>query len=444
MAEVATVMPLHEVPAFRGLKEVAKEFGVEFTLFGGAATRALMYMHYRPGEDFDLFNLTPFTSDIDLWHNGEREDTPNIMQAINETILFAPWCRWALQDADIGKKAAVNRSRSTRVPLRSLALSTLESMEIPTAAIEDLQARRVSFERNEAYRQSDFARKGRDAEIFGLIMALNLLADMRDIAGEGELTEEEEALRWVTAPDAWQELYAPVDTGRLTTRLWHLLASYMARSNPGSSRAADVLIEFAGQSEGLRSAKVDLQGVFFDGQPLSASKMTAAGGFRVPELSPEVVTGVEAQTAFEKICTELQEAGLPAHDLPQIDPAFELIGVVPEITVRGEAGTRYEDGGNPDSVFESWSPADFVHLAWQDDGGAKSDLNPGHLNPAGMTACVLPRVADQSYGWANAAAVGGRFAGGRNWIRVDLQDTTDRGRDAKDKPASILILQSRL
>src|SRR5690242_10552140 len=80
------------------LSEIGRQFGVKFRLHGGVASRLVRRAIGRTVfEPFDLFDLTPFTADVDLLHSGTETQTPDILAAIFFTVPGADCFRWELR-----------------------------------------------------------------------------------------------------------------------------------------------------------------------------------------------------------------------------------------------------------------------------------------------------------------------------------------------------------
>jgi hypothetical protein len=116
---------LQDLAPFDTLGDIAKACKVELTLYGGTASRAAMHHFYRPDEELDIFDLAPFSSDIDLEHSGSGEKTVEILLAIQDLVPFANWFRWSIIDYERADKAAAQRAVSTRIPLREMRTVTI-------------------------------------------------------------------------------------------------------------------------------------------------------------------------------------------------------------------------------------------------------------------------------------------------------------------------------
>jgi hypothetical protein len=430
---------LQDLAAFSGLEEISHTFKVNFSLFGGAATRAWLYTYFSPGIEFDLFDLTPFASDVDISHSGPKEKTADISQAIRETVPFAQWCRWAILDSKSGESAAQNRAMSTWVPMRSLALSTKSATRLPEDLQMDFERCVVNFYRSPVYSASQFAKEGRDVEIFGLLLALNTLADVREIAGEGRLAQDGKlASEWLDTMSAERDLKQISQNANLQHRLWTKMANNYVRAG-NDAQIFNKFLKVALRSSAFAKIEPEAKAVFIENAPVSISHPTSAGDFRVPELSPTVITGPEAHESLIQVYGDNHLADVYETKTPIIDPIYDLVAFIPELTViRGSVGGNEPDA-SVDMVFESWASDEFLHVAWP------HDKRLAHmLNPKGLTACMMPWAPTPSIGLSGGAAVGGVQPDGMDWIRVDIRDMMPLGQDAKDAKASVLILQSRL
>lgn len=433
---------LQDIAPFHALGSIAECFGVDISLFGGAASRIAMYSFYRPNYNFDIFDLTPFTSDIDIAHSGTKEKTPEIMNAIRDSVPFADWCRWSLIDKEQSDMANLNRSSSTRVPLRSWMIGTDVASKPPQDAVEDLQARKISFVRNSTYSSSVLARSGLDLEIFGLLMALNTQADLNEIAEESEtLVDTDSAMAWLNDPETGEQLAGLFNNPKLVSRLWNLIAPQIIKSSNKQSFFDTELKKIILSYQYLFGSSSDFYLPFGDSRSFAVSKFQPESGFRVPQLSPEFFTGAAAIDNLDQVLNGLHL------DLPKrvegdrkpsitIDPSFDIVGFVPHITIKTSIGEKSEEGSK--GVYFSDSTQDFFHFSWDE----KSKIGD-HRNSSGLTASIIPWTRSHSTQIQVPAAVGGGYSKGREWIRIDLASTIEKGRDAKNVEASLLILRAR-
>ena len=103
-----------DFPAIAPLELIASDLRINLTLFGGAASRALMYkIAESPYEKATLFDLAPFSSDFDLSHDGDKEVSSQLRKRIADDVPFASWFRWSILDGD--QASAARRDRKSVV-----------------------------------------------------------------------------------------------------------------------------------------------------------------------------------------------------------------------------------------------------------------------------------------------------------------------------------------
>ncbi len=429
---------LQDIGPFEKLAAVAEANGVGITLYGGSASRAAMLESYRSDDSFDIFDLAPFSSDIDIEHSGTGEQTPKILAAIEELVPFASWFRWSVIDRELAAKAAAQRAISTSVPLRQIRFSTDRDPEIPDDALSDIEQRRVSFSRNPKYRADG---EQRDVELYGLMMALNVHSEMGEISSD-EISIDREAVSMWLDLDKHNELAQAAENRRLAARCWHLLSMRIARSGV-EDRLTEELVRSAGTSGILDGFGVDGEALLDPNRAVSVSKVTGTGDFRVPELTPQIETGEQARESFGHLIRELAEIAhfpqeeLPADPIDLVDPSIELIGLVPRLTLLPYSSSAESESNDETDVFYSGMEQEFVQIAW--DNGAGIDLDD-----KGLTAQVIPWTSLSGiYSTDSLPAVGGVFGENRPWVRARLDDLIDRNSHGVEGNASLMIFRAK-
>ena len=216
--------------------------------------------------------------------------------------------------------------------------------KIPSEALRDLRNRRASFFRNPAYHHGRPGSYRRDVEVYGLMLALNVDAELRNITGDAPTFYGSVATDWLSG-SAPAELAAAAATPRLAARFWHLLAMQLARVGQDTAVTAE-LLRLASATEILKTFDVDLQALGAPERAFSVSKFTAAESFRIPELTPDVFSGEDAQEPLRMTMRELRRrVGYGPEAFPDdvdtlIDPAFELVAVIPQLTIRPYAAAE--------------------------------------------------------------------------------------------------------
>jgi hypothetical protein len=421
---------LQDLPPFEGLGRVARDCGVDLTLYGGTASRIAMRLFHRPDEELDLFDLAPFTSDIDLEHSGSDKQTSAVRDRIMAEVPFASWFRWSLIDKEMAAAAARMRGISTTVPLRRVRFSTSGDAQIPQDTIDDLARIRVSFDRNPRFAIDRPDGEREDLEIFGLMMALNVRAEFDAVVGREVRFDEGAAMRWL-AESGRDDLLRAATNPRLASRFWQLLAVRLAMVGPEDKFVSEILT-LAEENGTLDGFDVDLGDLRGDWRVFSVSGFN--NEFRVSEFVPELLTGKDAREALGEILGMVRSlAGHePAAPEAIIDPAFELVALAPWISINPvrERGTDlahdYSEGGGA-----------FVALALRPSGALRGQAR--HL-----TAAVLP-FSDIAHAAATSVqpAVGGAFGDNALWIRARIDDHVQvRTTQGEALKAALLILRA--
>ncbi|KPF77619.1 hypothetical protein IP88_05825 [alpha proteobacterium AAP81b] len=399
---------LYDLPAFAGLAAVARECKVDFTLFGGTASRIAMHLVWHPGEHPDLFDIAPFASDIDLVHSGKKDRNAEILAVIRRLVPFAGWARWSLISTAEWHEVEDNMRRSLEVPLRRIRIAGARPLPWPEQAAADLLARRVTV-RQPLELGGSLARQGRSLASFGWFLALAARDELREIAGAGELADGG-GFRWLEGANAKADAAALAESPVLQARYWHMSASRWARSG-----RVDGLDAWAAPAGGMPVPTPP---------PFTVSKLTRAGEFRVGQKFPTVVEGEAAVSQALAALARLADrhGGSP----PSIDPAFRIVGFVGGLDVKGGAA-GLDDAG----AFGSLPEGEFLHFSWQ----------PATKLPPTLTAVVLPGDDDMLEPFPPALAVGGVFGNGRAWLRVDIEAQVRAAADRRRAvPIALVIL----
>ena len=171
---------LTDVPAFERLRLLEEKFGVEFILFGGAATRLAIALHDGRSELPNLVELAPFSSDIDIAHTGPDRLTPLIQQLIDAIVPAAGWCRWSVVGRRGWNEYLARRRSSAEIPLRNIIFRTRRPVRPTQRALVDLAENRVSLFASATFRESTWHKQRRDLEIFSALVALGASLDLAE------------------------------------------------------------------------------------------------------------------------------------------------------------------------------------------------------------------------------------------------------------------------
>lgn len=436
MAAPPRSLDLRSLSVLKNLPNVAKEYSTELRVFGGSVARIWMLETCRTesqpsGLSYDLFDITPFNSDIDIWHLADKDRTIEIKKSILESVPFAPWCRWALQSKEEGWAAQQNRAVSTQVPLRMMYLSTSRKTTISNEAYRDISDRQVTFERNPEFQKSALAKSSQDVEFFGLLLALNVLLDMKEILGTSELRNKSGALSWLRDERTRADIRLAAQHPILKVRFWSMLSGLLAKAAPETEEFVDLILN--------QIRAVDPDHPFLSQQNAGSLNSTClssrpidAGKFRVPELSPAITVGQTAQSAASRILKRF-----PVFRESKFDPAFQVVGVVERLRIDTVKSTNENAALELDPVYDSWSLDEFIQISW-DPGPQLRD----NLDPRSLTAAIFPYDQELSETVGQTAAVGGSFANGCRWIRFDTDHLLQRFKSSGELFIDVVILQS--
>lgn len=172
--------PVWQIPQLQHIERVARRFGVSITLRGGVAFRFALFNHRQspPIERLDLFDLAPFTADVDLSHSGATEITRPLLDAILEEGQSAECFRWELRAG--GTMSAPRQSLTSNfVPARLIEIvqSPDEGIVDPAGGLTDIKEGRYRYFRNPLFKQSHRYQAGRDIEAFSALLYLQTLAE---------------------------------------------------------------------------------------------------------------------------------------------------------------------------------------------------------------------------------------------------------------------------
>jgi hypothetical protein len=200
---------LGDVAGLEPLEKIARDLGVEISATGELARRAYTHELLTPSEDApDLFELTPFTTGIELVHSGGAEASDAIMRAIQRELTLPECFGWTLRSAEEHARDQRLRSYGPVVPVHGVRLSTREGFVDPMNARGDIQSNSYRFVRNPLYHESPKFRANRDLEVLGAIAFLSTVLD-------AEITVPEGDAALASVQDVFREARSPETVGRL-------------------------------------------------------------------------------------------------------------------------------------------------------------------------------------------------------------------------------------
>src|SRR5207248_194030 len=164
---------LYDIQGLSELRTICRLFGIQVTAYGSMIRRLLSSQSNNP----DLFELTPFASDIDLIHTGSTDQTPKILDAIYEHVPLAECFRWELRSVEeyAVYEQAMRTNGVTPANLMSMSTDPSQRFRDPWDGESDIRERRFRYVRNGFYEESPLYKAGRDLEIFSVLLYFRVL-----------------------------------------------------------------------------------------------------------------------------------------------------------------------------------------------------------------------------------------------------------------------------
>lgn len=130
-----------------------------------------------PEVPYDLFDLVPFASDIDLYHSGPDSLTDPLRATLLDLIPSAECFRWQLISSRQNEERMLSLHCSALIPANLLTLSTASQTGIhdPWRGISDIRTSTYRFIRNGFYSDSPLFRQNRDLELFSALHYFRVL-----------------------------------------------------------------------------------------------------------------------------------------------------------------------------------------------------------------------------------------------------------------------------
>jgi hypothetical protein len=285
---------LHDVAGLEPLEQVAREYDVDIIASGGLARR-LFTRDVREPEITapDLFDLVPFTADIDLTHTGASELTQQVMRAIREAVPMAECFRWELRSAAEAEESRVARAYAPVVPVHAVTLGVLAGFDDPLDARSDLEQRRHRYRRNPEYASSPRFLAGQDLEAFGALRYLRTIFEDEsyDVGGATMDALRDTFLEGISAGGLLRRLNG---SRPLRARLLELQQSLAVEMRTADARrvfeesmcrvyldfVAETLAGTSEKSDGETGEVADL-GLDAD-RAITASELLGEAGYRLP------------------------------------------------------------------------------------------------------------------------------------------------------------------
>lgn len=179
---------LWDIEQLRSLEQIGLDKNISFVVRGGVAFRLALASTSESTRSalYDLFQLTPFTADVDLSHSGASALTTSLRNDILAVVPTAECFRWDLQSADELEESFSSEPRANLIPARMIEITgeVPEGLRDPARGLQDIRSRRFRYYRHPSFRRSRRYRDGRDLEVFSALLYLQTLAEAGIIADD--------------------------------------------------------------------------------------------------------------------------------------------------------------------------------------------------------------------------------------------------------------------
>jgi hypothetical protein len=350
------IRSLAQVPDLAPLADVCRALDVEITAFGSVVRRLARALVAPEGCDSslpDLFELSPFLSDVDLWHSGPPEQTETVRRAILAAIPFSECFRWEISSQKELEPYWADEAHLPVIPVNKMSLGTRAGRGIddPFNGYRDLRDRTYRLLRSPHYHRSSLRREHRDCEFLYVLNYLKVVFE------EPELDLDLQP-GWPVALQIARDARTPELLGALEESAY-LRARFRYRSQAMRASCRDVRRwNQVVYDEAFRETRLFIQhGLPFPvldipdpkkeglDSVLAASCRLVGDRFRL-QLPPIAPAHAErASEAYAELSQERHGLDLVSkHALPQVPEGQRIVGDTPEFLFHpGRAPSALED-----------------------------------------------------------------------------------------------------
>lgn len=173
---------LYDLPLFTNLRKIGDKYSLGFTLSGSSIRYFCLYQLQQkisPLSVVDIFQMVPFTSDIDLVHSGSSDLTSQIFNTLFQEVPFAEYFRWQIRSEMDNRIYADAMKCNGIIPtnLMTLSSNSREGIIDPWKGREDIANKKYRYIRNGFYQSSPLYQQGLDLEMFSALLYFRVLAD---------------------------------------------------------------------------------------------------------------------------------------------------------------------------------------------------------------------------------------------------------------------------
>ncbi len=350
------IRSLWDIPGLERVKKVCSTQGVHFTAYGGLVRHLLLKLieTANSGDRWDLFDIVPFASDIDLIHTGTPEQTQLLQRALVYEVPFGECFRWQLRSVHDNALYWDSMKVNNVVPASLMTLSTNSNEGIYDRwdAYRDYSSRKFRYIRNGFYSESPLFKAGKDLELFSALLYYRVLfeAGLHPDELEGQPGLPDARAVMVDGCRGQDTQTRLEESAYLRARLRYLCAALGASARPGYLDAAketlalDELLEYLGGYLGIDD-------ILFPESTLTIAAHLKGDSFRLPFSTGNWMDADAAQTRFDEVLKALAGVGQQA----RLGPGQKVLFASPEHYI--ELGISSSSHAGSDWLHE------FVHFA---------------------------------------------------------------------------------
>jgi hypothetical protein len=396
---------LLDITGLEYLEQVCRKFKVQFIAHGGLVRRYISRLHNQANSDLkrgetNLFDLTPFISDIDLVHSGTRQLTPKIYRYILEIIPFAECFHWELhsQEEIVPYKQAAQCSGIVPVNLMSLSTNANDGLMDPWHGRRDIEQHSYRYIRNGFYKKSPLFLKKRDLEFFSVLLYFQALleADIQDEMFSNQ-PGWDDALSVIHDAICQETIIALQESAYLRARLHYLLKRISVASQ--FTNAFSDLLKMSGLRKLLNYIDIGpiwsfgLFQPFIEDLIISPSTNLVASGriggdfFRLPHNTSAWKAGNDALEEIKILFSQQPVVLSTGQEAPTryLGESQKVLLVSPSITLmpgKSPSSQVTEKGDNIENPLIN----EFIHFAVQIDGSVAQVM--GDLGDENLAAIL--------------------------------------------------------
>ena len=365
---------LLDVPGLENLQRVCARFEIDFTASGGLVRNLARRLVFSEGDIPhaqlpDLFDLTPFTSDIDLVHSGGTDLTPEIMEAIYRDVPAADCFRWQLRSVESNAVFWEAMKANGIVPVNLMSLSTNTALGIKDDwnGNHDIKENNYRYVRNGFYRTSPLYRAGRDLEMLSSLLYFRVVLEAGRVkAGAGKrrhFSEHEgfdQASEVVKEASAEETFIVLQRSDYLRARMLYLLKNLIAAGSSGYS--VKELLDRSGLHDffiqvrdRVPALKESLGGLIESTRRVTVSAAHLGGDvFRTPHVTDAWSADDDAEQALNRALQKAQRMR-SASDRSELEGGLKVLLASPQIDL--------SRGSSPSSRAAAGGIREFIHFA---------------------------------------------------------------------------------